>query len=140
MFLYRLRISWIVPYCSFIPLTVTFCYTSHAVVLETPENPIFSFSFEEQRELNLVLGLEYGIMCSDNLEIPDWYHDGELVSGSASDTMHQISESANRQTLKFTCFSDDQMGEFTCVKHCGACTIHIGAGRVVSHLNSNCGV
>ena len=105
-------------------------YTSLAASLEVPENSLFPFSFKENREINLVTGFDYGIACSDNVKQPDWYHGGELVSDSVSDTVHQISESTNQRTLKFANFSVAQMGEFTCVKPCGNCTIYIGAGKV----------
>ena len=89
-----------------------------------------AFEYEEHRTLGVVPGYQYDIKCTDIEDNPVWYYNGQTVANSTSAAVHQISEAPNSKTLKFNEFSADQVGEYTCSKQCGNCTIDISTGEI----------
>ena len=93
------------------------------------------FEFEKSRTLALVPEVEYDIQCNDDSVNPVWFHNGTRVPDAANATIYQISESPGSKTLKFSSFSADQAGDYTCSKPCGTCIINIIPGNPVVFLS-----
>ena len=98
--------------------------------LSSQQFDTLAFKYEKHRTLGVVPGYQYEIRCTDNGAIPIWYYNGQKVTDSASAAVYQISEAPNAKTLKFSEFSSDQVGEYTCSKPCGNCTMDISTGEI----------
>ena len=120
-------------FCCFVPskLRDEMFFTAFicAGFLSSQQFDQLAFNYEKHRTLGVVPGYQYDIICNDNDAVPDWYYKGEIVTDSASAAAYQISEGPNAKTLRFGDFSADQVGEYTCKKPCGNCTINIGTGE-----------
>ena len=89
-----------------------------------------AFEYEEHRTLGVVAGYQYDIKCTDNDAVPIWCYNGQEVTDSTSAAVHQISEAPNTKILKFSKFSADQIGEYTCSKPFGNFTVDISTGEI----------